>query len=121
MLGEARQAMLLARLGGDPGALTARDVLEMATRGGAAVLGRDDIGVLAPGMAADFAAFDVSGLLHAGALHDPVAALVFCGAANVRHCVIDGRVVVHDGHLATLDLGPHVERHNRLARQLVIA
>ena len=119
MLGEARQALLLARLGGDPGALTARDVLEMATRGGAAVLGRDDIGVLAPGMAADFAAFDVSGLLHAGALHDPVAALVFCGAASVRHSVINGRVVVQDGVLATLDLGPHVENHNRLARQLV--
>jgi len=121
MLGEARQALLLARLGGDPGALTARDVLEMATRGGAAVLGRDDIGVLAPGMAADFAAFDVSGLLHAGALHDPVAALVFCGAANARHSVINGRIVVQDGRLATLDLGPHVERHNRLARQLMLA
>ena len=119
MLAEARQALLLARLAGDPGALTARDVLEMATRGGAAVLGRDDIGILAPGMAADFAAFDVSGLLHAGALHDPVAALVFCGAANVRHSVINGRVVVRDGELVTLDLGPHVERHNRLARQLV--
>jgi len=121
MLAEARQALLLARLAGDPGALTARDVLEMATRGGAAVLGRDDIGILAPGMAADFAAFDVSGLLHAGALHDPVAALVFCGAANVRHSVINGRIVVQDGRLVTLDLGPHIERHNRLARQLVVA
>jgi 8-oxoguanine deaminase len=119
MLGEARQALLLARLGGDPGALAARDVLEMATRGGAAVLARDDIGVLAADMAADFAAFDVSGLLHAGALHDPVAALVFCGAGNVRHSVINGRVVVQDGRLSTLDLGPHVERHNRLAEQLV--
>jgi len=121
MLAEARQALLLARLAGDPGALTARDVLEMATRGGAAVLGRDDIGILAPGMAADFAAFDVSGLLHAGALHDPVAALVFCGAANVRHSVINGRIVVQDGRLVTLDLGPHIERHNRLARKLVVA
>ena len=59
MLAEARQALLLARLAGDPGALSARDALEMATRGGAQVLGRDDIGHLAPGMAADFVAFDV--------------------------------------------------------------
>jgi 8-oxoguanine deaminase len=120
MLAETRQALLLARLAGDPAALTARDVLEMATRGGAAVLGRDDIGQLAPGMAADLVAFDVSGLFHAGALHDAVAALVFCGARDVRFSVIDGRVVVRDGNLTTLDLGPHVERHNRAARALLM-
>jgi cytosine/adenosine deaminase-related metal-dependent hydrolase len=120
MLAEARQALLLARLSGDPRALSARDALELATRGGAAVLGRDDIGHLAPGMAADFVAFDVSGLLHAGALHDPVAALVFCGAAAVGTSVIDGRVVVRAGQLTTLDLPPHVERHNRLARRLLV-
>ena len=116
MLAEARQALLLARLSGDPGALSARDALEIATRGGASVLGRDDIGHLAPGMAADFVAFAVNGLRHAGARHDPVAALVFCGAGDVATSVIDGRVVVRDGQLTTLDLGPHVERHNRLAR-----
>ena len=99
MLGEARQALLLARLAGDPAALSARDALEMATRGGASVLGRDDIGYLAPGMAADFVAFDVRGPRHAGALHDPVAALVFCGTGDVAAAVIDGRVVIREGQL----------------------
>ncbi len=121
MLAEARQALLLARLGGDPAALSARDALEIATRGGARVLGRDDIGHLAPGMAADFVAFPVADLLHAGALHDPVAALVFCGAADVGIAVIDGRVVVREGRLTTMDIGPHVEAHNRLARRLMAA
>jgi cytosine/adenosine deaminase-related metal-dependent hydrolase len=120
MLAEARQALLLARLAGDTSALSARDALEIATRGGASVLGRDDIGHLAPGMAADFVAFTVNGLRHAGARHDPVAALVFCGAGDVATSVIDGRVVVREGQLSTLDLGPHVERHNRLARELVV-
>jgi hypothetical protein len=115
MLAEARQALLLARLSGDPAALSARDALEMATRGGASVLGRDDIGHLAPGMAADFVAFAVDDLRHAGASHDPVAALVFCGAGDVGTAVIDGRVVVREGRLATLDLGPHLETHNRMA------
>jgi cytosine/adenosine deaminase-related metal-dependent hydrolase len=120
MLAEARQALLLARLSGNPGALSARDALEMATRGGASVLGRDDIGHLVPGMAADFVAFAVDDLRHAGALHDPVAALVFCGAGDVGTAVIDGRVVVRNGHLATLDLGPHLETHQRLARLLQV-
>jgi 8-oxoguanine deaminase len=120
MLAEARQALLLARLAGDPGALSARDALEIATRGGASVLGRDDIGHLASGMAADFVAFRVDGLRHAGARHDPVAALVFCGAGDVATSVIDGRVVVREGRLTTLDLGPHVEVHNRIARRLLV-
>jgi cytosine/adenosine deaminase-related metal-dependent hydrolase len=119
MLAEARQALLLARLSGDPAALSARATLEMATRGGARVLGRDDIGHLAPGMAADFVAFAVDDLRHAGARHDPVAALVFCGAGDVGTAVIDGRVVVREGHLTTLDLGPHIEAHNRLAQRLL--
>jgi len=120
MLAEARQALLLARLSGDPAALSARDALEMATRGGANVLGRDDIGHLAPGMAADFVAFAVNDLRHAGAMHDPVAALVFCGAGDVGTAVIDGRVVVREGHLATLDLGSHLETHERIARRLQV-
>jgi len=119
MLAEARQALLLARLSGDPAALSARDALEMATRGGARVLGRDDIGHLAPGMAADFVAFAVDDLRHAGTRHDPVAALVFCGAGDAGTVVVDGRVVVREGHLATLDLGPHIEIHNRLAHRLL--
>jgi len=99
LLGEARQAMLLQRVGFGPAAMTARDALTLATRGGAAVLNRDDIGVLAPGMAADFIAFDLANPNFAGALHDPVAALVFCTPAQVALSVINGRVVARDGQL----------------------
>jgi cytosine/adenosine deaminase-related metal-dependent hydrolase len=119
MLGEARQAMLLQRVGHGPGAMTARQALELATLGGAAVLGRDDIGCLAPGMAADFAAFDMRGLSHAGGLHDPVAALVFCTPERSSWVVINGRVVVDGGRLCTIDLPTTLERHNRLSRELV--
>jgi 8-oxoguanine deaminase len=119
LLGEARQAMLLARVLGDPGALTARQALELATLGGAAVLGRDDIGSLAPGKCADFFAIDLRRLAYAGALHDPVAAVLFCAPQNVDYTVVHGRVLVRAGQLTTVDLGPLVERHNQLARALV--
>src|SRR5262249_62045084 len=94
LLTEARQAMLLARVGYGPAAMTARQALEMATLGGARVLGRDDIGSLSPGMAADLTAFDLTGLETAGALHDPVAALVFCTPRRAAWTAINGRVVV---------------------------
>jgi 8-oxoguanine deaminase len=119
LLGEARQALLLQRVGFGPGALTARQALELATLGGARVLRRDDIGALAPGMAADFAAFDLRQVAFAGAGHDPVAALVFCAPAAAAWSAINGRLVVREGHLATIDLPVVVERHNRLARELV--
>jgi 8-oxoguanine deaminase len=119
LLAEARQAMLLARVGFGPDAMTARQALEIATLGGAKVLNRDDIGALAPGMAADFVAFDLNRIGLAGALHDPVSALVFCAPGEVALSVINGRVVVRDGRLATLDLPVLIEQHNRLARELV--
>lgn len=119
LLAEARQAMLLQRVGGDPAALSARAALEVATRGGAAVLGRDDVGALAPGMAADFIAFDLDQVGYAGALHDPVAALVFCTAATVAYSVINGRIVVREGQLTTVELPVLVETHNKLAFELV--
>ncbi|MFM1989121.1 MAG: hypothetical protein RJA99_2078 [Pseudomonadota bacterium] len=103
LLGEARQAMLLARVGHGPAALRARDALEMATLGGAAVLGRDDLGALVPGLCADLAVFDVSGLEHAG-VHDPVAGLLFAAPVRTRWTVVGGRVVVEDGRLATADV-----------------
>ncbi|MBN3812467.1 8-oxoguanine deaminase [Paraburkholderia sp. Ac-20347] len=121
MVAEARQAMLLARVGFGPDAMTAREALEIATLGGAKVLGRDDIGALAPGMAADFVAFDLRQPLFAGALHDPVAALVFCAPSQVALSVIGGRVVVKEGVLQTVELGPVIERHNALAARLVQA
>ncbi len=119
LLGETRQALLLQRVGLGPAAMSARQALELATLGGASVLGRDDIGALAPGMAADFAAFDLRGANLAGALHDPVAALVLCAPERAAWVVVDGRVVVDQGRLATVDLPRVLERHNRLARQLV--
>jgi len=121
MINEVRQALLLQRVGFGPNAMTAREALEIATIGGARVLGRDDIGVLAPGMAADFVAFDTRGVGMAGGLHDPVAALVFCNPGQAAYSVVNGRVVVRDGRLTTLDLPTLVTRHNALARQLAEA
>lgn len=119
MLGEARQAMLLARVGSGPAAMTAREALEIATLGGAKVLNRDDIGALAPGMAADIVAFDLRGLGMAGALHDPVAALTFCAPQTVAWSVINGKIVVREGRLTTLDTKALAARHNALAAALV--
>ncbi len=118
LLAEARQAMLLQRVGGGAAALTAREALALATRGGARVLGRDDVGQLAPGMAADVVAFDLSDVGYAGAGHDPLAALVFCAPARVALSVIDGRVVIRDGHLVTVDVPKLAARHAALARTL---
>ena len=135
---EARQAMLLARLRmgllppegpqtllstSDPLRadewMTAREALEIATRGGAAVLGRPDIGVLAPGMCADFFSIDLNTVDYAGALNDPVAATVFCAPQKARYTVIDGRVVVESGQVTTVDMEPVIEAHNRFSRELV--
>jgi len=118
MLAETRQALLLQRVGFGPDAMSAREALEIATLGGARVLGRDDIGALAPGMAADLVAFDLHTVGFSGALADPVAALVFCAPQAVNWSVIHGRVVVRAGQLTTIDLPPHIERHNALARVL---
>src|SRR5574340_624122 len=110
--------MLLQRVMGDPAALTARQVLEMGTLGGARVLRRDDIGSLEAGKAADLIAFRLDQLDYAGALHDPVAAAVFCAPAKVDWSMINGRVVVENRHLTTLEIELVIERHNKIARQL---
>lgn len=120
MLAEARQAMLLQRVALErPDALTAEEALGLATRGGAAVLGRDDIGQLAPGKAADFAAWRLDRLDYAGALHDPMAALVFCQPRPADLVVVHGRVVVQEGRLLTVEEERLIERHNRIARRIV--
>jgi 8-oxoguanine deaminase len=117
---EARQACLVARvLDADAAAMTAREALEIATLGGAQVLGRDDVGVIAPGMSADFIAIDLDRPTLAGAQHDPVAALVLCQVDSVDYSFIHGRRVVDQGRLTTLELPPLVERINRLAAELV--
>ena len=128
MVNEARQALLLARVGRSlepfgcdqgPSEMTARDVLALATRGGAQVLGRRDIGHLEPGMCADLALFDLRTLGFAGgAVHDPVGSLMLCASPQAAFTVVNGRVVVREGRLATLELEPLLERHNRLALQL---
>jgi cytosine/adenosine deaminase-related metal-dependent hydrolase len=129
LLAEARHAMLLARVGRSlepfgcdrgPAEMTARDVLALATRGGARVLGRDhDIGRIAPGMCADLAVFDLRGIAFAGAaVHDPLASLVFCAGASAAWTIVDGRVVVREGRLATLEIEPLLERHDKLALEL---
>jgi len=119
LLNEARQAMLLQRVGGNPAALSARQALEIATLGGSSVLGRDDTGAIAPGMAADFVAFRLDSIGFAGAQHDPVAALVFGQSPQVDVSVINGRVVVKDGHLLTTDLPLLIEQHNTLSKRLI--
>jgi len=120
LLAEARVAMLLQRVGGDPAAMTAPEALRLATRGGAEVLGRDDIGALAPGMAADVIGYRLDSLsLAGGAVHDPLAALVFCQPGPVDLSIIDGRVRVRDGALIDIEVAPLVARHNAIARALV--
>ena len=118
MMGEVRQAMLLQRVGFGPDAMTARQALEVATLGGAKVLNRDDIGAIKPGMSADIVMFKLDGIAMAGALHDPVAALVFCTPPNVAYSIINGKVVVREGQLSTIDLPVITERHNALSLQL---
>ncbi|PWE51223.1 8-oxoguanine deaminase [Thioclava sp. NG1] len=118
LIGEARMAMLLQRVQNGADAMAAREALEIATLGGAQVLGRPDCGVLAPGKRADVAIWDVSGLAAAGAW-DPVAALVLCGPPKVKHLFVEGRQVVRDGQVVTIDLPRVIETQNRLASALM--
>ena len=120
MLAEARQALLLQRVMGNPAAMSSKEALWLATRGGANVLGRDDIGYLAPGMAADFIGYRLDTLaLAGGAIHDPLAALVFCHPPQVDMSVINGRVRVQNRILLDVDLPTLVSRHNAIAYALV--
>lgn len=131
LLAEVRQAMLLSRLregitgfslSNDPTRklMTAREALWLGSRGGAAVLGRDDIGSLQPGKCADFYAIDLSRLEYAGgAVHDPVSAVVFCQPRQVDYTVVGGKFVVRAGQLVTVDAALLAEKHNKAARRLV--
>jgi cytosine/adenosine deaminase-related metal-dependent hydrolase len=130
MLAEVRQAMLLARvhegitgysLSNDPDRklMTAREALYLGTRGGAAVLGRKDIGSLEKGKCADFFAINLNRLEFSGALHDPVSAVVFCQPVRVDYTVVGGRMVVKKGCLDTLDEQKLIEKHNKAAKRLL--
>lgn len=135
LMSEARLAMLLQRVApdrylsetpggrggfaGDASSMSARQALELATLGSASVLGRDDIGSIAPGKSADFIAVNLQQLPYTGALHDPVAALLFSNPTNVDFSVINGRMIVENGCLTTLDLEPHISRHNEISRAMI--
>ena len=130
LLAEARQTMLLDRLRagvegaslsseGAPNLMTARQALELATRGGAAVLGRQDIGSLEVGKCADFVAINLNRLDYAGALHDPIAAVVFCAPQGVDYTVVHGKVIVRHGQLQTMDVHRLVKRHNQASQRLL--
>ncbi|GAW35944.1 8-oxoguanine deaminase [Roseovarius sp. A-2] len=116
MMAETRQAMLLQRVSRGADAMSAREALEIATRGGAEVLGRNDCGQISPGKRADIAIWDVSGIESAGSW-DP-AALVLAGPQEVRDLFVEGRQVVRDGHITTLDLPQVIAQQTRLARRL---
>lgn len=137
LLVELREAMLLARLkigllppegpqtvlsSSDPLRdkewMTARQALEIATIGGAAVLGRTDIGSLEPGKCADFFTLDLNAITYSGGLSDPVAAIVFCAPTSARHTVVGGRLIVDDGKVVTIDMNRVVQENNRNAARL---
>ncbi len=121
MLHEARAACLLARVGErNAGAMDPRTALELATRGGAQVLGRDDVGHLAPGMSADFIALDIDQPQFAGAQWDPIAALVLCQPDKVDYSFINGRKVVSEGRLTTAELEVLIERNNAISAAMAL-
>jgi cytosine/adenosine deaminase-related metal-dependent hydrolase len=116
---EARMAMVANRSRSGPAAFSARDALELATRGGAACLGRlGEIGVLAAGANADLALWPVEGLRWAGAVSDPIEAWLRCGPSAPTHVLVGGRPVVRDGALLQPDLADVLRAHERLARRL---
>ena len=129
LLGEVRQAMLLARVKeGITGyslssenrkLMTARDALHLATRGGADVLGRSDIGSLEVGKCADFFAIKLDSLDYAGALHDPVAATIFAQPVKTAYTVVNGKFVIKEGQLVNVDEGKLIEKHNKAAKRLL--
>jgi cytosine/adenosine deaminase-related metal-dependent hydrolase len=119
MLNEARQAMLLQRVVHGASAIGARDVLRTATRGGAEVLRRGNIGQIAPGFMADLAIYDTRSIDLAGTHSDPLAALVFCGPIKTTYTIINGKLVVKDGQLTTTDLNTLLQKHRALSIDLV--
>jgi cytosine/adenosine deaminase-related metal-dependent hydrolase len=116
---EARNAMLIGKLRGGPEAMTARDALSIATRGGAACLGRPgELGQLTPGAAADLVCWPLEGVAFAGALSDPVEAWLRCGPVAARHTIVNGRTVVSDGRLVASGVEDVLARHRAVAARL---
>jgi len=118
LLSEARQALLLQRVQNGADAISARETLEIATLGGAKVLGRDDCGSIEVGKRADIAIWDLNNVQAAGNW-DAVAALVLTGPHQVKDLFVEGRQIVRDGHLASINLRSAIEKHNKLALTLL--
>ena len=119
MLNEARQTMLLQRVNSKASNMTAREALRVATKGGASVLNRDDIGMLVPGYAADITAFKRDNVDFSGSDWDPVASLVFCGPSKANYTIINGKIVVSEGQLATIPMEKLVREHSKLSHDLI--
>ena len=119
MLNEVRQTMLLQRVKNGPETMTAREALRLATRGGAEVLNRTDIGQISPGFAADFAIFDINVIDFAGALSDPISSLVFCGPVKTTYTIVNGDIIVDKGNFVKIDLIKAIENHNNLSKKLL--
>jgi len=121
MAARVRAGLMGASLSGDdaPPLMTARQALELATRGSASVLGRDDLGSLEPGKAADFFALNLNRIDYAGALHDPVSAVIFSAPVRSDYTVVGGKFVVKAGEMVTVDVSNLISNHNRLAMQLL--
>jgi cytosine/adenosine deaminase-related metal-dependent hydrolase len=116
---EARQAMLLAKLRDGAAAGTARMALECATLGGAACLGRSgELGVIEPGALADVAVWRLAGPTFAGALADPIEAWLRCGPVAAWHTIVNGNVVVRDGHIVHNDLDHMLRTHAQHAARI---
>ena len=121
LFGEIRQAMLVSRAAGPERGLSAREALRLATRGGAEILGRDDIGSIERGKRADVALFAVDGLEQVGAEEDLVAGLLMGASQRVRHLLVEGRTVVRDGRLSTADEDEIAREGHRVARRIAEA
>ncbi len=119
MLNEARQTMLLQRVNSKASTMTAREALRVATKGGASVLNRDDIGMLVPGYAADITAFKRDNVDFSGSDWDPVASLVFCGPSKANYTIINGKIVVSEGQLTSISMDKLVHEHSKLSRDLI--
>ena len=117
LIAEARQAMLMQRVENGADAMSAREALEIATRGGAAVLGRDDCGQIAVGMRADIAIWDISGIESAGSWD--AAAILLAGPTQVRDLLVEGRQVVRAGQITTIDLPAIIQHQNALVAKLM--
>ena len=119
---ESRNAMLLGRVRGGSSSFSARDALEVATRGGAGCLGRvGEIGELSVGAVADIAVWPLEGVRFAGAHSDPIAAWLRCGPVSAKHTIIDGRFVVRDGELVNGDVEDRLRQHRRVAEAMQAA